>query len=149
MSANRLYVCDCSKYCQPPRQVSKRTYFAHAAHRQARISSALDQFLAERNIDLQARPADIHDHDSDGDVSDNSQDVQGHPAGREDHDVQMHDDFNDIYADAVLLPVDAAQPDDLENIYVDPIQPVEQEDHAPAPEDDLADGVVSHFFIRI
>ena len=140
MSPNRIYHCDCTKYCQPPRKVSKRTYFAHAVHCQSRIQSALDGFLAERNIDPGPLPSD-HDED----MPDNDQDVEdphltdeGMPAH-----FDVHDDFDEIYADAVPPPppdIEATQADDL---YVDPIPLVDQEDRMPLPDNDDADEAVS------
>ena len=146
MPPKTIYYCDCTQYCQPgPCRVSKRTYSAHAVHRRSRIQSALDDFIAERNIDPGPLPSD-HDED----MPDNDWDVDSEDPHLTNEEMPAHfdmhdsDDFDEIYADAIPPPppdIEAAQAGDLENLYVDPIPPVNQEDRMPLLEN--ADEVVS------
>jgi hypothetical protein len=140
MCANHNYYCDCTEYCQPPRQVSRRTYFTHAVYRQGHIQSALDDFLAECNIDTGPPLADRdEDMSDDEDISDDHD--EAHLDVQQDVN-DMHDNFDKIYANAVPpLPLDleAARLGDLasENLYVN---------HMHAPDDNAA-GRAVHFFL--
>ena len=107
MYAQREYFCDCARFCETRRKVSKRTYFAHAPHRRNQLQNALNDYLFQHEADpglrqtdpdeLEVMPDDDEPNDGDDEREYRDLDAPDHMPVQHD----MDDDLDDLYADYV------------------------------------------------
>ena len=140
MCPERIYLCDCPRHCGTLREVSRRTYFAHAPYRRDRIQNALDNFLADHGGHLPPAegPDNASDSDPDEDMSDGEDNRIFDPDEHLDHvpmqQDQPEDDFDDLYADEPPpLPPPVGMADDLP---VDPFPQPAHHEEIPELDDD-------------
>ena len=119
------------------REVSKRTYFAHAPYRRNVIQNALENFLAEHGGHPlpPEGPNDANNSDEDEDMSDGEDESVLDPDEHLDQDpMQPDNDFDDFYADEAPPPLGMA-----EDLLVDPLPQAAYHEEIAGLEEDARD----------
>lgn len=74
---NRVYYCDCNRYCKVPKQVSSSTFYAHAPHRH-RPTTTLSEFTSGRNVPTNDGEAGLSVRRSEEQLNDSGGPISNH-----------------------------------------------------------------------